>query len=231
MIRMTVLMFTAACMTTVGTANALTIDGFDDGTVLMGRTNTGWTPVPPNSSVTINESGLSVLGGRRDTTLTKVGGSNISPYISLSSSQISYNSTFGDDGSSMAFAYGLGGDLDLDATQFGNAFAAVGVSGDMETGPRPVDLTVTITTSGLGSSSAAIAIINGGADHLVPFASFAGSADLTDVDTIVFEFVDRVDTGGAVDYSVGGLAIVPEPATMSLLAVGALALLRRRRHA
>ena len=41
----------------------------------------------------------------------------------------------------------------------------------------------------------------------------------------------RIDGGGTIDPAQLGVAAVPEPATMSLLALGGLALLRRRRRA
>jgi len=39
------------------------------------------------------------------------------------------------------------------------------------------------------------------------------------------------DTGGDVGYATTDFTYVPEPATMSLLAIGGLALIRRRRRA
>lgn len=230
-----VLLAASLAVATLGTsanASTLVIDDFADGTIKLGRTTSGWTPVTPSTSVTISESGLAVLGGQRDTTLTKVGGSDISPYVSLNtvSTTVSFNSGFGDQGSSMAFAYGVGGDLNLDLTGFAG-FGLLGLNGDQDqTGP--LNLNIALTTTGFGSSSAGTSLQADG-DYFVPFTSFVGSAVLGDIDAVSFQLINPNAADYQIDAFVAAQA-VPLPAAAWLFGsaiLGAGFLGRRKKSA
>ena len=216
---------------TTAAAQNVVIDDFTLGSVQLGRTNTGWTPVPPGTSGSTSESGLDpnhTIGGQRDVTLNKLTGSDISPNnnMPLNGGLISYNSTFGDT-STWTLSYGLGGDLNADLTAGGNNDRVrLDMAGQIATSPGVAPGTPMTLTIFSGSSSFSISENLVGSSDQSPvsyeylFTDFPG-IDFTDVDRIVLEFVQ--DSGNAaVDYAITGITatagLVPtEQASMGQL--------------
>jgi hypothetical protein len=119
--------------------------------------------------------------------------------------------------------YGFNTDLNVDLSGY-NAFKVNFVSNDL-----PMTMLV-----GLGSSTGgqfeviSLPVASGvGFSVTVPFSLFTTFTSFGDVDFIGFGF-DSVSNG---DYAIGGLEVVPEPATIAALAVGLGALVARRRKA
>lgn len=86
---------------------------------------------------------------------------------------------------------------------------------------------ITVVSAEGANTARANGVIGSGVDFtsVVPFASFVGTVDLADVDQIIWEF-DAAPNG---DFAISSVGAVPEPGTMAVLALGAAALLRRRR--
>jgi hypothetical protein len=89
-------------------------------------------------------------------------------------------------------------------------------------------MNIYVVTTGSGFSVASVNVAGNQLDTfqvLVPLANFVGSGDLTDVDQIVFEFIN--DASG--DYALASFEAVPEPASIAAVGLGLAALARRRR--
>ncbi len=108
----------------------------------------------------------------------------------------------------------------------GDAFEFEFGSGDFDIDNRttPAFLPYEITViSGTGTDSASVLVSDEGI-YTIPFAAFTG-VDFTDVTGIGMSFGGEVATP---DFLVGPMAVVPEPATLALLASGCVLVLRRR---
>lgn len=91
----------------------------------------------------------------------------------------------------------------------------------------PLRLNFRVGTNGSGSSNAFLnlpVVTSGPQTVIVPFASFAGTANFADVDAIRMFFDPEVSG----DFVIGQVSTVPEPGTLAALGLGALMLLRRR---
>lgn len=131
--------------------------------------------------------------------------------------------------------YGVGAPLDMDFASVGaHAFALEVYSSDLDNRTPPVIVACPITvTSGLGTAQEATAtadlMVSAEGWARLPFASFP-TIDFSDVDLITLD----LNMNGVYGFD-GSFATfqadVPEPATLSLLAVGgvAAAALRRKR--
>jgi hypothetical protein len=87
----------------------------------------------------------------------------------------------------------------------------------------PLTLSITVTT-GAGSFTHTGSVANGvGVVHTVAFSNFSG-ANFADVRRLDFAFRGSQAT----DFTLDQITAVPEPSTIAALAVGGLALLRRR---
>jgi len=64
----------------------------------------------------------------------------------------------------------------------------------------------------------------------LPFADFTGTADFTDIGAIQMKVSGTQDFDARIDLIKATEDVIPEPATMSLLGLGLLAVLRRRRR-
>ena len=96
-----------------------------------------------------------------------------------------------------------------------------------------VDWTVTVTDLSSGMSTGTMQIPNMSLDvwATMSYASMTGTADFTQIDSIVCSFAST-STNFASDgrFDSFGTGIIPEPATLSLLGLGVLALAHRRRR-
>ncbi|MCA9697087.1 MAG: hypothetical protein KC431_06160 [Myxococcales bacterium] len=142
-----------------------------------------------------------VLGGGRDTTLEA---SDISNFITANTSSdngtplMSYATGYPTSGL-LTLEYGAGSDLDADFSAH-QAFE-IELDGDLEYGPRPVDLEVTVV-SGAGSDSAVIVLQSDGT-FTIPFSAFP-NVDFADVDYVGFAF--DASAVQAIDFDlIGGL--------------------------
>lgn len=90
---------------------------------------------------------------------------------------------------------------------------------------------VTLVYSAGGGSSSWETTVDPGTNFTQKalYSDFMGTADFTKVDRVVFIF-DTAQGGDFAVNSIDTLTTVPEPATMAILGVGILPLLRRRRR-
>lgn len=209
-------------------SSAAVIDAFSapDGGRTLTLTSVG--------SISDTQTGLgaTAIGGQRDVTL------NVTETQGFSGASIKINNAPGGTAelnsdaftnASNTFSYGLAADLNAN-------LSSGGLSDSFVIRVNAADLisltnTITVTTAGLGSSTASFEIpqvLGAPVDVFVPYASFLGTASFTDVDQIAF----TIDGPRASDYSIGFFetSAVPEPASLGLLAVGGATLLGRRRR-
>lgn len=198
-------------------SQALVIDTFTDGAYSTGYVNSG--------SVTVATS-ASVLGGKRITGLQIIS----NPFNEDSRLRVLPAA----GGGMMAVSSGPGLDH-VGRLMYGKSLSIAGtVDLNIDLTSTPIlqlsmisseALTVRTELYSGGALIGAVMASNGGS--LTPYTmNFDFSAfNLTDVDSILYKF-DPLPGG---DYVVGSAQAVPEPATMAALALGAGALLRRKR--
>lgn len=193
----------------IPTAQAVTIDAFTDPyppnpdlpvsgreIVFVGTTCDGGA-CPPGAIINHTPTDQSsqvglpgVLGGERDALITQTTGTANSVIVQ---GYFTHNHNAG-AASTLEVRYGVTNDLDADLTYAGaDAMVIDLISGDMYSGPRPVPVTITVTTSSQQS------MINDGI-YLFPFIAFAG-VDFTDIDKISYFFDASAHT--SVDYALG----------------------------
>ena len=90
---------------------------------------------------------------------------------------------------------------------------------------------VTLVYSADGGHSSYETTVSPGTDFAQKslYSDFMGTADFTQVNRVVFLF-DTAQGGDFAINSIDTLTTVPEPATLAILGLGVLPLLRRRRH-
>ncbi len=210
------------------------IDNFASGSYSVNLSGVG--------SADLNEQNGSMLSGHRDTQFDTV----LNPYFQTESLQIDPSLGNGSNlagafvsggvGATdlMVFAYGyllnnqgnalLPDFLDADFTSFG------GLGLNFLTNDQALRYTVLITSdngtiSSLGSGT--IAASASSFSYQVAFNTLNNAPDLSDVDQIYIE----LDSSASGDYALSSITAksTPEPASVGLLALGALAVLRRRR--
>ena len=98
-----------------------------------------------------------------------------------------------------------------------------------------VDLTIEVVSPGMNSSTVTTTLptgISGGGDEqivYIPYASLTGLADLTDAGQLNLTFAPTNGKKGA-DLTISNFKTgVPEPSSLALIALGGLAMMRRRR--
>ena len=201
----------------------ITVDDFSDGV-------TDLTVYDGAASDSDSDAGLSgVIGGQRDVDVVWTEGpGDVTVRINFRSfsSFVAFAEGPATTGE-VTLGYGGGGDLGADLTDSGAndrlrmTFNTADILGEID---------ITVETSGVGSSawsgSTPAGINNVDTTFDVLFSAFAGSADFSDVDAI--EIVIAGGHNG--DYVIKDVGAVPEPMTVSVLALGATAMLIRRRR-
>jgi hypothetical protein len=188
------------------------------------------------------QSGLSnVLGGDRDTLVHWVSG-NVGAAVTAKGTILTpppptqHKLSFSNDDSvksTLTLSYGTysagGTQMDADATP------DLGLVFDIATTDLAGSVSVLMSTHNGAStfSTSFLPIVAGGTGmFIIYWADFTTTptvADLDDIDGLKFIFDSTVDSW---DYSIDALRttdVIPEPATMSLLGLGLLAIARRRR--
>jgi len=217
-----ILTFAVTMIFTATQANAavILIDDFASGVPLSTFGTTSAVDDGPHAGV---------LGGSRDTVLTAlVGGLNLfySPvigntiaFVGLSGSTGFYSSRY--DGP------GLGGDLGLD-------LLGIAAGGNFSLGIVEANGNGVVFVNVLDGNGDTFSVSNNIANGFTgvldfDYADYLGAGvDLSDIQAITLVVGN---TGVADDFTIGlftATQVVPEPASLSLLALGALAMMRRR---
>lgn len=205
----------------------LVIDDFSDVT-----SPSPW-PVSTTSPAVlpVTETGLvGAIGGTRLTTLSVfffdlVGVDEVITSVVPELGVLDYQSTVGANGD-LRVAYV--GDFVADFS--GDALIQIDFLGFDLGAESPMPVTVTIW-NGINVGSLTRVLTEPGAQSVTfAFSEFSNisAIDLSGIDTLLFEF----DPGDGGDFRIGEIgSVVPEPATLVLLLVGAGAIVRRRRGA
>ncbi len=181
-------------------------------------------PPPVVSSATNDGSHAGVLGNFRDTSLFAASGGISVLYSPIMANTLFFASLPGSTGSytSVYDGFGTGGSLGANLNSGNSDRFAVGVVTSDASGL--VEITVTDT----GGNSATVARLI--QDSVVEtleflFSDYAG-VNAASVRSISLK-ISSADPGA--DFTLGALSTIPEPASLSLLCLGSLALLRRSR--
>jgi len=228
----------AALVLATSSASAAVIDDFS---APSGGQTVTQTTIGSNSQTLIG-LGSSVIGGTRQVNVTitsfsavGVNGSASVKIQNPSAGAAEINADSNTDATE-TFGYGTTSDLNVDLTNGGlsNAFIIRLLLTDL---PSLANAnSITVSTTGGGSSTATFTIPglvgNGNPspfDVVVPYASFTGTANFTDLDTIGL----AINGPRSSDYTFDFISTnsVPEPASLSLFAVGAMGVLSRRKRA
>ena len=225
----------AVCLIVVSPAWALSIDGFADGDFSDSQ-------AAPGSSLTTQAG--SMIGGEREVTLTWTSGgvvdiddveAIVNPAVL---NVLNWNMDDAIIGNLGILYDGVGtpvgglGDVDLTDAGLSSEFLIKHQFGD----GSAVKITITVVSGG-GTSVATKKFASTIATDvlMIPFSDLVGGADLTAVDSIDYLFTNDTgniglipDGGGDYKFDILGTG-VPEPATLALLLLGGLALLRRRK--
>ena len=208
-----------------GAASALVIDTFTNGTgVLSTYTGTG------TGSITAAQApgGTNPLGGRRDGNVTKnnITGIPEQVQISVGSGEVSMSSDANTD-ASWSLIWGLvPGSVNADLSDGGtsnlfvvdvknNASIGGSIAIDVYTGSGTLSKTVNLTASATPYTVS------------IPFSSFTGAGNWSNTNKVTMT-VDTTTEGFDTVWSLVGTTSVPEPASLTLLGLAAMALLRRR---
>jgi hypothetical protein len=218
-------------------ASAAVIDDFTapaDGQTFT-QTNVG-----TRSSQTLSGLGASVIGGTRQVSaiILPDSGAGSSASVKIQNptpgaAELSFGSN---TDAEVSLSYGTAGDLNADLSNGGlsNAFVVRVLLSDLRANGIPN--VILVSTTGRGSSGAVHfdvpPLIGNGSpapfDIIVPFASFFGPIDFSDIDTIELEINGPPSSNYTLDFFATNT--VPEPASLSLFGIGAMGLLARRKR-
>jgi len=211
----------------VGTsAFALDIDNFNDVSAQLVVSPTIGMLTSDDTSPTGN-----AIGGFRQ--LTASGGTGILGTVGkVEDDAFSYANSPSSVGS-MSIIYdadsaGLGG---IDLTD-GNT--STGIIFSILYSDLPTSSTITIEGGGTSTATATLPsgiLLPGDAqDFFVSFADFVGAADLTNITSIQFDFEPATTGIAGNDLILDNIStgVVPEPSSLALIALGGLAMMRRR---
>lgn len=218
-----------ATLAVAGSAHAIVIDDFTTGSFSQDLTTGSWVGSQAGSMLGgERDAGFVVLDNPQSVNVHMEAGSGF--YVGAGGSQamaefgLDYDGAGDEIDNTAPFEYGPG------LTGFGlSASESVRISFLA----NDQDLTVNVfALSGQGTgTSSSTTIVAGGQtspfDVDFSFASFTGNADLSNIDRLVIVF----DTSPSGDFALSQVSTVPEPASMAILGLGALGLIRRRRAA
>jgi len=205
-----------------------------------------------NSSLEMTHSVNGPIGGQRDMLFHVVGQAAINSANALVGHDASFNlnayqlatnwlaptvatlqysgPNIANTSTALVNAHALGGTSGIDLTSLGtnDRFQFQFLSSDAQP-TTGLDVAITITSP--GGTSTANAIIPNSLSRFtlqLPFSQFAGNAALNHVDSISVVF-NGVRQTPNIDFEIQGITVVPEPASVVLLVLGALGFALRRR--
>lgn len=184
-------------------------------------------PVQLNAegSVTVNENGLGVLGGFRQTTVEAQGigipGLDfLQVTVAAGAGLLDFNSTVDTDGF-LSLLYDGGGSLNADLSSQGGIQVSFAMFDFAGSAPLPVTLHL---FDGSNMAMHTLSLMAPGAQSLFfNFNNFAG-VDLTSIQSIQFDF----DPAIGADFRISQIVAIPAPAALALLSLGIAAPRRRR---
>jgi hypothetical protein len=177
-----------------------------------------------------NPGGTDPLGGQRRGWVTKNNETEFAEQVQISvgSGMVSMSSDANTD-ASWSLGWGIGGDLNADLTDAGASNQFV-IQIDNNSSVGGSILIGVVTDGGAGNFNRTVDLTASLIPYTmtIPFSSFTGTGNWSDADAITMS-VDTVTKGFDTVWSlVGTNGSVPEPASLTLLGLAAMALLRRR---
>lgn len=220
---------TVLAMLFAAASQAVTIDSFTD-------TETGSPTIIPRtalgSDTVFDDLVTGVIGGQRITTVTasvldQPGVDIVQGGIFPMAGVFDYSSSAGATGEARLTYRNTDGVDGLDANLSGDAFVRIDVThfNFASTIPMAVEL---ILDDGTDSASLTKQLVTAGPQQLdflfsqFPAGDFA-NLDLTDIDRIDVIF----SAGQSTDFRISSIISVPEPASLTLMLIGSLTMLRR----
>ncbi len=215
------------------------IDRFDSGLInpLISSVNSPpedpvvlWSPTPPSNPMVASLA----WGGQRfwEAGMTSgLASDSTSLRILTNARQLAWSNSSGLM-AHLDLGYGSYASVAVDSDWTGvTGLLVVGIATDPGSGRLIAEIDTTAGTRAVPVGSGAI--ITGPGQYVLPFTAFtqqiAGVGfDLLHVEGVRFSFTSLSD-GWDITLGNGGLALTPEPTTLTLLGLGALALVRRRR--